>query len=73
MNNLLIHEICFVFFFLQCTKEKQQAIEVMLNEMPCPTQPAKLQKKQWEGVFWTKWHRILSANSTKTHSSSVTF
>ena len=31
------------------------------------------QKAVWRGVFLTIWHRILNADSTKTHSSGVTF
>ena len=31
------------------------------------------EKAMWRSVFLTKWHRILNADSTKTHSSSVTF
>ena len=29
------------------------------------------EKAVWRSVFWTIWHCILSANSTKTHSSDV--
>ena len=31
------------------------------------------EKAVWRCVFLTIWHRILNADSTKTHSSSVTF
>ena len=37
------------------------------------TQPVNLQKKQCGGVFLTIWLCILNADSTKTHSSNVTF
>ena len=31
------------------------------------------EKPVWRSVFLTKWHCILNADSTKTHSSGVTF
>ena len=31
------------------------------------------EKPVWRSVFLTKWHYILNADSTKTHSSSVAF
>ena len=31
------------------------------------------EKAVWRSVFLTIWHCILNADSTKTHSSSVTF
>ena len=31
------------------------------------------EKAMWRSVFFTIWHRILNADSTKTPSSSVTF
>ena len=31
------------------------------------------EKAMWRSVFLTIWHRILNADSTKTHFSSVTF
>ena len=31
------------------------------------------EKAVWRSAFWTIWQCILNADSTKTHSSGVTF
>ena len=37
-------------------------------------QPEKITEKVlWRSAFWTIWHCILNADSTKTPSSTVTF
>ena len=53
---------------------KKAKKELWRSEIFVESQPAKLQKKQCGGVlFLTIWHCIFNVDSTKTHSSSVTF
>ena len=53
-------QICLYFYFkVICTKTTNPAVKIA-------------EKAVRRSVFLTKWHCILNADSTKTHSSSVT-